>query len=330
VVYCDDLLGSKAKKAVGDLEEGELVLLENVRFFAEEITLKNCSFEKQAKSHLVKGLTPLAQYFVHDAFAAAHRCQPSLTGFTHTMPSCAGRLMQKEIDNLSKALDPANKPRIVILGGAKFDDSIAMADHMLSNNLADVILTGGAVANFYMYAAGIDIGKPSTEFLFKECGGDFEKLLVNAQVQLKKFKNSIKLPSDVAVNADGKRVNVKVPDLPAKESIFDIGLDTIVTYSKEIAKAKGIVVNGPMGVFEVEEFAMGTEGVFNAVGDADAYKVAGGGHTSATFENLGLAKKMDHISSGGGASLTFLAGGDMPGISALVENKKNFKGCKLP
>jgi phosphoglycerate kinase len=135
---------------------------------------------------------------------------------------------------------------------------------------------------------------------------------------------------DVAVNEEGKRRNLKIGELPSKYSIYDIGLDSIYHYTKELSKAVTIIVNGPMGVFEVDEFAMGTEGVFNAVADASAYKVVGGGHTSATFENLGLARKVDHISSGGGACLTFLAGGEMPGIKSLVENKERFTGRVLP
>jgi phosphoglycerate kinase len=330
VTYIDALLGSRAKGAVNDLKEGQLVLLENVRFYAEEVTLKDCAFEKQAKSHLVKGLASLCQYFVQDAFAAAHRCQPSLTGFTHLMPSCAGRLMEKEIIALSKAMHTKKRPRVVILGGAKFDDSIAMATNMLENDLADHILTGGAVANFYLHASGVDIGGPALDFLKKEASDKFDSLTNKAKSQLDKFKDNISLPQDVAVNEDGKRRNMKVHELPTKHNISDIGLDTIVSYTKALSKATTVIVNGPMGVFEVDEFAMGTEGVFHAVADSPAYKVVGGGHTSATFENMGLAKKVDHISSGGGACLTFLAGGDMPGIRSLVENKKKFAGCKLP
>jgi phosphoglycerate kinase len=330
VTYVDDLMGSRAKTAVNELAEGELVLLENVRFFAEEVSLKNCAFEKQAKSHLVKGLAGLTQYFVHDAFAAAHRCQPSLTGFSTLMPSCAGRLMEKEIEALSKALHTKKKPRVVILGGAKFDDSIAMASNMLENKLVDTILTGGAVANFYLHASGVDIGETSLDFLKKEAGDKMGSLMDKAKGQLDKFKENIVMPEDVAVNDDGKRRNLKIHELPSKHHLYDIGLDTIVNYTKILSKAVTIIVNGPMGVFEVDEFALGTEGVFNAVADADGYKVVGGGHTSATFENMGLSKKVDHISSGGGACLTFLAGGDMPGIRSLVESKKSFKGCKLP
>jgi len=330
VTYVDDLIGSTAKKAVKELAEGDLILLENVRFFAEEITLKNCEFEKQAKSHLVKGLAELAQYFVHDAFAAAHRCQPSLTGFSTLMPSCAGRLMEREIEALSKALHTKKKPRVVILGGAKFDDSIAMASNMLEQDLVDIILTGGVVANFYLHASGVNIGDASLDFLKKEVGYKMDKLVDIAKGQLKKFKKSIILPEDLAVDEKGKRKNLKIHELPSKQHLHDIGLDTIVNYSKVLSKAVTIIVNGPMGVFEVDEFAMGTEGVFHAVADADAYKVVGGGHTSATFKNMGLDKKVDHISSGGGACLTFLAGGDMPGITSLVESKKSFKGCKLP
>ena len=330
VAYVDDLLGSRAKEAVKNLKEGDFILLENVRFYAEEVSMDDWPFEKQAKSRIVKGLAPLAQYFVNDAFAAAHRGQPSLTGFTPLIPCCAGRLMEREIVSLGKALESKEKPRVVVLGGAKFDDSIAMADNMLHNGLADRILTGGAVANFYLHAAGVDIGAPALDFLKKEAGDKYDDLMSKAQHHLKDFKDSVVVPSDVALNEDGKRKDIKISELPTKYNINDIGVDSIYHYVKELAKAATVIVNGPMGVFEVDEFAMGTEEVFKAVSESKGYKVVGGGHTSATFENMGLAGKVDHVSSGGGACLTFLAGGAMPGINALIANRKKFASTKLP
>lgn len=330
VTYIDDLLGSKAKEAVRNLKEGDFILLENTRFYAEEVSMDDMPFEKQAKTRLVKGLAPLAQYFINDAFAAAHRGQPSLTGFVPLMPCAAGRLMEREIVSLGKALLSKEKPRVVILGGAKFDDSIAMADNMLKNGLADRILTGGAVANFYLHAAGVNIGAPALDFLKKEAGDKYDDLMKLSQHHLKDFKDRVVMPTDVALNEDGKRKDVKIAELPTKYNINDIGVDTIYHYAQELAKAATVIVNGPMGVFEVDEFSMGTEEVFKAVADSKGYKVVGGGHTSATFENMDLAKKVDHVSSGGGACLTFLAGGAMPGIESLIVNKKKFANAKLP
>jgi len=330
VKYVDDLMGSKAKDAIRGLKEGEAVLLENTRFYAEEVSMDDWPFEKQAKARIVKGLAPLAQYFINDAFAAAHRGQPTLTGFTNLMPCAAGRLMEREIVCLGKALQSKEKPRVVVLGGAKFDDSIAMADNMLHHGLADKILTGGVVSNFYMHAAGIDVGAQALDFLKKEAGDKYEDLMTKARHHMKEFRDSIVIPTDVAVNVEGKRKEIKVTELPSKYVISDVGVDTIVNYSKELAKAATVIVNGPMGIFEVDEFATGTEEVFKAVSECKGYKVVGGGHTSATFENMGLAKKVDHVSSGGGACLTFLAGGAMPGIEALVVNKKKFATTKLP
>ena len=330
VTYIDDLLCSKAKEAIRNLNEGDYLLLENTRFYAEEVIMDETPFEKQAKCRLVKGLAPLAQYFINDAFAAAHRGQPSITGFTHLMPCAAGRLMERELVCLGKALQSKEKPRVVVLGGAKFDDSVAVADNMLKNGIVDKILTGGAVANFYLHAAGVDIGAPALDFLRKEAKDKYDDLLAKARHHLKDFKDHVVMPTDVALNEDGKRKDIKISELPTKYNINDIGVDTVYHYGQELAKAATVIVNGPMGVFEVDEFAMGTEEVFKAVAESKGYKVVGGGHTSATFESMGLSKKVDHVSSGGGACLTFLAGGAMPGIDSLIVNRKKFANAKLP
>jgi phosphoglycerate kinase len=324
VTYIDDLLGSRAKKAVKELGEGEIVLLENVRFYAEEVTMKDCTAEKQAKTHLVKGLANLADFFVNDAFAAAHRSQPSLTGFTWVLPAAAGKLMEKEIKGLSKAVFGDQRPKIAILGGAKADDTLKVMDNLLGNNLVDEVLTTGAVANLFLVAAKKSIGKPSLDFLQKEIPAYIE-CVGRAASLMSKYGSRIKMPVDVAANMDGQRKNVKVGEFPPQGPIYDVGIDTIVEYANIIKNAGTVIVNGPAGVFELEEFAMGTEEIFAAVADSPAYTVMGGGHTAAAVQNMGLAPRIGHVSSGGGACLAFLSGKPMPVIEALVENKKRYK-----
>ncbi len=237
VRYVDGLFNKAALEAIRGLAVGDAVIMENTRFYAEEEALADQKIEKMAKSHIVRKLSQVADYFVLDAFAAAHRAQPTLVGFAETMPTMAGRLMEKELTMVGRALTSSERPKIAILGGIKADDSVAVAKHMLAGNVVDKVVTTGGVANLFLAAKGVDLGKPSTELLRKEIE-DYDDYVKQGRELLLAHKNRILMPTDVAVNAGGSRKNLQVSELPSQYLISDIGLDTMVTYRREIAEAK--------------------------------------------------------------------------------------------
>ncbi|MDI6887678.1 MAG: phosphoglycerate kinase [Candidatus Thermoplasmatota archaeon] len=327
VRYVDDLFGSRALSAIEELKDGEIIILENTRFYSEEISFDNMPIEAMAKTHLVKNLSSEADYFVNDAFAASHRAQPSLVGFTEVLPSVAGRVMENEIEMLSKALR-ADKPCIAVLGGAKVDDSIEVASNMLRAKIADRILTTGLVANLFLQAKGYELGNKNIEILKKELK-DYDEFLARAQDLLKTFEGEIEIPNDLAVNDNSKRLEFVISELPTENPIQDIGRGTIERYSYFIKSAKTIIANGPAGVFENDNFALGTNELFKAIANTRAYKVFGGGHTNEVIEKLGLKTKIDHLSTGGGACVSFLAGKKMPVIDALKKSKQKYSNYFL-
>jgi len=323
VRYVDSLFGKAAIDAIQAMKAGDVILLENTRFFAEEEALADAKPEKMAKAMMVRKLAPLAQYFVLDAFAAAHRAQPSLCGFAEVMPALAGRVMEREITMVSRAMESQERPKLAIFGGIKADDSIAVTRHMLTNGVVDKVLTAGGVANVFLAAKGIDPGPATTEFMRKEVE-DYDAYVAACKELLAKFPGRIELPIDVAVNEDGTRRNLHLSELPSKHQVYDIGLDTIVHYQNEIDLARTIILNGPAGVFELEEFSLGTREIFAAVANAAAFKVVGGGHTVTVVEEMGLQRKIDHVSTGGGALINFLAGKELPLITALKRSHAKF------
>lgn len=326
VHYVDSLFGRSARNAIRTMEPGDIVLLENTRFYAEEEMFKDDPV-RMAKTLMVRTLAPMADLFVHDAFAAAHRAQPSLVGFCEVMPSAAGRTMEKEVKMLDRALQSPERPKVVILGGIKTLDSIAVTRHFLGKGIIDKVLTTGGVGNVFLWAQGKSLGKGNEEFLRRELG-DTDGLVEEARKLLREFPSRILIPVDVAVNAKGKRREVDVTDLPTDLPIQDIGLDTVGRYIGEVRAARTIILNGPAGVFEVEEFSTGTRELFRAVAEATAFKVVGGGHTVAAVEQFGLAPRMDHVSTGGGALIDYLAGRPMPGVEALRRARQKFPGFR--
>ncbi len=327
VRYVDSLFGRAALEAVQGMRPGDVILLENTRFFAEEEALADAKFEKMAKAMMVRKLAPLAQYFVLDAFAAAHRAQPSLCGFSEVLPALAGRVMEREITMVSRAMESQERPKLAVFGGIKADDSIAVTRHMLTNGVVDKVLTAGGVANLFLAAKGIDPGPATTEFMRKETK-DYDAYVSACKELLAKFPGRIEIPIDVAVNDGGARRNLHLSELPAQHQVYDIGLDTIVHYQNEIDLARTIILNGPAGVFELEEFSLGTREIFAAVANAPAFTVVGGGHTVAVVEQMGLQKKIDHVSTGGGALINFLAGKELPLITALKRSHAKFSKTK--
>jgi phosphoglycerate kinase len=312
VKYVEDVYGEKAKEAIKNLKSGETLMLDNVRAFAGET--KDGTPEDHAKTELVKSLAPLTDLFVLDAFAAAHRAQVSIVGFTALLPSAAGRIMERELKSLSKVLETPEKPSIFILGGAKADDSLEISEYVLDEGLADYILMGGVAGQVFLAAKGINLGKPNIEFLEKK---ELMTFATGIKELMQKYPDKIKTPIDVAAETNGKREEIPVEKLPTSSSIMDIGTKTVEEYSKIIAKAKTIVVSGPMGVYENEEFSLGTRKVFEAIAGSKAFSLAGGGHTIAALKEFGLFSKISYVSTAGGALIEFLMGKKLPGVVAL-------------
>ncbi|VVB64079.1 Phosphoglycerate kinase [uncultured archaeon] len=311
VTYEDDIFSTCARNAIKSLEQGEILLLENTRFSAEE--MMNLTSEEHAKSHMVKKLSPLFDLFVNDAFSVSHRSHCSVIGFTQVLPSVAGILMDKEILALDKALKGHEHPTIFVLGGTKADDSIKVILNVLKRGGADKILTTGVVATVFMMAMGIDVGEANRKFIVDQ---KYLDLVPMATKLLKIYPSKIVVPEDVALNKDGERVEIGVKNLPKDLAISDIGSGTIADYSKEVEDAKVSVFHGPAGVFELEKFRTGTEELLKAASKS-SYSIAGGGHTLAAIDQLGLMSKFSHVSMGGGASITYLSGEPLAGIDAL-------------
>lgn len=312
VKYVDDLFGEKAKRAVKDLKSGEILVLENVRIFAVE--QKKGTPEEHAKTELVKALASLADVFVNDAFAAAHRAHVSIVGFTAVLPSVAGRIMERELRALGKAIESPEKPCVYVIGGAKADDALRISKYVLDNRIADDVLTGGIAGHLFLAARGVDLGAPNVKLLEKK---ELLGFVPGIRELVNKYPDRIKTPSDLAVEVNGKRREISVKELPTDYRICDIGDGTIREYCEIIGKAKSVVISGPLGVFENSEFMKGTQKVLESVANSKAFSLIGGGHTVAAVEQLGLEKKMGYVSTAGGALIEFLMGEELPGVAAL-------------
>ena len=318
VTYVDDIFGSCAKHAIRESHPGDIILLENVRFSAEEnLTLKP---EDGAKTHIVKKLASMADLCVYDAFGTAHRSQPTITGLPYAMKSVAGLLMEKEVSMLSKVFTSAPKPVTFVLGGAKVDDSIAVAGNVLANKTADKVVVIGVVANLFYLAKGIDIGEPSKN-LIHTLGYDGE--IVKAKNILDSYPDKILMPEYVAVKEKDERKEYPVEKVPKDCPIMDMGTDSIGKFANALKNSGTIVFNGPAGVFEDIKFASGTFELLRAASNAE-FSVCGGGHTAAVIERMGLESQFSHLSTGGGACIEFLTGKKLPAIAALEESWKKF------
>jgi len=318
VMFVDDIFGDKAKNAIKNLKPGDIVFLDNVRKFAGETEKKPA--EEHAKSELVRNLAPLADFYVNDAFAAAHRAQCSLTGFTAVLPSCAGRLMEKELTTLEKAVNNPAKPSVFLFGGAKFADVIVTIDRVLSKKIADKVLLTGLTANAFLKAQGMDLGEKN-EAAFGEDGTP--ELFSEIEKVFSKYKNEIYLPVDFAIEENGKRKEIDLKDLPATNNLFDIGEKTMKNYEKVLKNAKTVFLSGPCGVFENPLFRKGTEEIFKFIASSKAFSIAGGGHTVAAIEQLKIKDNISHVSTGGGALEKFMMGDKLAVVEALKKAKNN-------
>jgi len=320
VKFVDDIFGKKAKTAIKRMKPGDIIMLDNVRKYNNETEKRTP--EEHAQSELVQNLYPLADYFVNDAFAAAHRKQCSLTGFTVVLPSAAGRLMQKELETLSKIVANPEKPSIFLFGGAKFSDVIVTIERLLENKTADKIILTGLPANAFLKAEGINLGDKNEEMLAKEgTPENYEEI----KKILSKYKDNIYLPFDFAQQSNTLRNEIDITQLPTQYNLFDIGEKTIDNFKNIISDAKTVFLSGPCGVFENPAFMKGTQEIFTYVANSDVFSIVGGGHTVAAVEKLGLENKISHISTGGGALEKFMMGEKLPAVEALKSAKNRNK-----
>jgi len=318
VQWIDDVCGPAARQAIQNLRNGEILLLDNVRYVAEEQTLfelkLKLTHEQQAKTLLVEKLAPLADLYLCDAFAAAHRDQPSLCGFEQVLPSAMGRLFEKEYCVISGLMEAPERPCVFVLGGAKISDAFMMMQTVLSGGVADKVLTGGLVGNILLAAKGEEIGQGSMNFIIKS---NYQEFIEKAKVIYEQYADKIVLPSDLAYTENGQRLECAVGNVPENITALDIGSKTAETYQNIIREAKTVFVNGPMGVFEEALTEYGTKAVWDALGDTPAYTVIGGGDSITATTKYGKTEKINYICTGGGALIRFLTGEELPVVKAL-------------
>lgn len=308
ILFAPDCVGEAAQAAASKLKPGHILLLENLRFHKEE--------EKNDMEFAEK-LASLADLYVNDGFGVSHRAHASVEGVTHFLPAAAGFLLEKEIQYVGQAVTNPLHPFVAIIGGAKVSDKIGVISNLLDK--VDTLLIGGGMANTFLAAQGYKMGKS----LVEEDKLDLAKELL---AKAKKNKVNMLLPTDLVMAAafapDAEHVTEKVKNLNQAYMALDIGAETSKAYAEALADAKMIVWNGPMGVFEMDAFCKGTEDVAKAVAKSRATSIVGGGDSVAAIEKLGLAKRITHISTGGGASLEYLEGKVLPGVAALDDLRR--------
>ena len=305
VIMAKDVVGEDAMTKAENLKEGEVLLLENVRFHKEE-TDNDPEFAKK--------LASMAEVFVNDAFGTAHRAHASTTGIADYLPAVSGFLIEKELKFLGNAVNNPERPFVAILGGAKVSDKIGVIDSLLEK--VDTLMIGGGMAYTFFKAQGYEVGNSICEM-------DKLDLAKNAMEKAKQKGVKLMLPVDTKVGKefkpDTESKTVKWTEIPADWEGFDIGAETIKMFSDELRKAKTVVWNGPLGLFEFEQFAIGTNEIAKVLSEIDATTIIGGGDSAAAVKKAGLEDKMTHISTGGGASLEFLEGKKLPGIECLMD-----------
>lgn len=310
VVFIEDIHGVEVAPTLNALENGDIALLQNVRYYPGE---------EKNDPEFAKVLASFADIYVNDAFGAAHRAHASTEGVAHHLPAVAGYLMQREIDYLAGAVEDPQRPFVAILGGAKVKDKIGVVKNLLDK--VDRLIIGGGMAYTFLKAQGKEIGKSLLA----------EDFIEEVKTVMAQAGDKIVLPVDAVVvsqfplglsEEDRKALKVEtvsVDAIPADMEAVDIGPASIAAFDEIVKGAKTVIWNGPMGVFEDPEFAKGTRAVAQAVADSDAKSIIGGGDSAAAIEQLGFAEKVSHISTGGGASLEFLEGKQLPGLVALQD-----------
>ncbi|MFP3044218.1 MAG: phosphoglycerate kinase [Thermocladium sp.] len=313
--FIEDVMGPAAQSAIRNLEPGEVLLLDNVRMVSEEVIER--SPQQQANTFLVRRLSPLFDGFIMDAFATAHRSQPSIVGFPLALPSCAGMVFESEL-NAMNTFSSSRSGSVVLAGGAKVPDTIKAISKLLSNGTVGKVLVGGLVGVIFVAARHGASGW--VKKYIEESG--FSGLVSDARLLLDKYGSSISIPIDAGIDMNGDRMDVDIKSVSGP--IMDIGPATIDAYSTEIRGAEVSVLTGPMGVTEKQLFAKGTEAILRSMVNGTKFTIIGGGHTIMSARKLGYIDKISHVSTGGRAFLQFLVGEELPALQALIESKRRF------
>lgn len=314
LTYIDEIIGSTAREAIKKLAPSAVLLLENVRMLAEETLDKTP--EEHSRSFFVQRLASLADIYINDAFSVAHRAHASIVGFPTVLDAGVGRLMERELIALERAVHQIERPCVYLLGGVKPEEVFDIIDFVLDSGNVDYILTTGSVGNLFMCANGMIPMKVAKHRL--------ENVSRAKRIQ-EKAGNKIKYPYDLAIDVAGKREEITVDQVKMNQQLYDIGRETIEKYSEIIKNARTVIMKGPAGFYEKEGFAVGTRELFKAILASDAFSILGGGHTSAAISDLGInTAKMNHIhvSLAGGAFLRYLVGKPLPGVEVLKVKKK--------
>jgi len=315
IKYVEDTIGEAAQNAIKNLEDGEILLLDNLRLCAEE----NYEFtpENAAKTIMVSRLSKLFDLCVLDSFPSAHRSHPSIVGFPQVLPACAGRIVEREVRNLDEIMTVAKAPHVIVLGGSKIPDRLEAIKLLIQNGRADHVLLTGLIANVFMRAQA-RIKSPLG--IKRE-----EEVVSKAHALIGEYPDVFATPVDIAIDKDGERVEMDVREMGKGDKIFDLGPKTVEYYSKLIAGAGTVFISGPAGFFEKENFSYGTKALLNSVANSMATTIVSGGHLTTALKQQGLADKINHVSTAGGALVLYLTGEKLPMIKALEDASIKYK-----
>jgi phosphoglycerate kinase len=315
VIYVSDVMGAAAQDQIKKLDDGEILLLDNLRLCAEE----NYEFSGSdaAKTIMVRRLSKLLDFCVLDSFPSAHRAHPSIVGFPYTLPSCAGRLVEKEVKKLDEIMSVAKAPHVLVLGGKKVEDRLEAIRLLIENGRADHVLLTGLIANVFLRAQG----RIRSSLRIKR----EDEIVAKAHTLIGKFPDVFSTPVDVAIERNEKRVELDIRELNKDDEIYDLGPKTIEHYSKIISGAGTVFISGPAGFFEKENFGYGTKALLENVANSMATTIVSGGHLTSALKKFGLAEKITHTSTAGGALVRYLTGTKLPMIQALEESAEKYR-----
>ena len=315
VIYVSDVMGAAAQDQIKKLDDGEILLLDNLRLCAEE----NYEFSGSdaAKTIMVRRLSKLLDFCVLDSFPSAHRAHPSIVGFPYTLPSCAGRLVEKEVKKLDEIMSITKAPHVLVLGGKKVEDRLEAIRLLIENGRADHVLLTGLIANVFLRAQG----RIRSSLRIKR----EDEIVAKAHTLIGKFPDVFSTPVDVAIERNEKRVELDIRELNKDDEIYDLGPKTIEHYSKIISGAGTVFISGPAGFFEKENFGYGTKALLENVANSMATTIVSGGHLTSALKKFGLAEKITHTSTAGGALVRYLTGTKLPMIQALEESAKKYR-----
>lgn len=325
VQYIDDVAGPAAREKIRRLKDGEILLLDNIRYYTEEVsTFENnvkLTPKEMTRTYLVGNLAPLMDYYVNDAFAAAHRNAPSMVAFQELLPSAGGRLLINELKALSRVMNNPDRPCVFLLGGLKISDAFGMMKQVLSQGTADSVLTTGVIGQIMLMAKGKRLGDMSEKFIKER---SLDKFVSQATEYLSLYSEKIYSPLDLAIDDKGKRKELTIEDLPADGIIIDVGEKTIAFYERLLNEAGTIFANGPAGIYEKEIGSKGTICLWSIIANAPGFSVIGGGDTVSSANKFIDISKIGYVSTGGGALINYLSGRKLPVLEALKKGAKRF------